>query len=223
MLIRPRNACSRIITWKFLSATCKARPTRWNIGQPILYFTFIKSGVVDWWQSNDCRFDQHADTTQYDQQNFMDINSFVISQDTSKNYNQIKGRKMIADFRAGKLIKVFVNGNGESIYFAIDEKTNKLPAWTTLRVVTSPSSSRKEKWTVSASSNSLTEIHSSPRAEEKTRACRISNGADERPLKKTWLRKSQTSRAAKPTPEEYYSREKVPQKRALDNFIAVMS
>jgi lipopolysaccharide export system protein LptA len=57
---------------------------------------------------------------------FMDINSFVISQDTSKNFNQIKGRKMIADFRKGKLNRVFVNGNGESIYFASDEKTGAL-------------------------------------------------------------------------------------------------
>lgn len=57
---------------------------------------------------------------------FMDINSFVISKDTSQNFNQIKGRKMIADFRAGKLNRVFVNGNGESIYFASDEKTGVL-------------------------------------------------------------------------------------------------
>lgn len=57
---------------------------------------------------------------------FMNINSFVISQDTSKNYNQIKGRRMVADFRQGKLNKVFVNGNGESIYFASDEKTGLL-------------------------------------------------------------------------------------------------
>lgn len=57
---------------------------------------------------------------------FMDFNSFVISKDTSENFNQIKGRKMIADFRKGKLNKVFVNGNGESIYFASDEKTGLL-------------------------------------------------------------------------------------------------
>lgn len=57
---------------------------------------------------------------------FMDVNSFVISQDTTKNFNQIKGRNMIADFRSGKLNKVFVNGNGESIYFALDEKTGLL-------------------------------------------------------------------------------------------------
>ena len=57
---------------------------------------------------------------------FMNVNSFVISQDTSKNFNQIKGRKMVASFSRGKLNRVFVNGNGESIYFAIDEKTGLL-------------------------------------------------------------------------------------------------
>lgn len=57
---------------------------------------------------------------------FMDRKSFVISKDTSQNYNQIKGRKMIADFRSGKLNRVYVNGNGESIYFAVDDKTGML-------------------------------------------------------------------------------------------------
>lgn len=33
---------------------------------------------------------------------------------------------MVADFRKGKLNRVFVNGNGESIYFASDEKTGLL-------------------------------------------------------------------------------------------------
>ncbi len=57
---------------------------------------------------------------------FMNVNSFVISQDSSKNFNQIKGRKMTATFRNSKLNRVFVNGNGESIYFALDEKTGLL-------------------------------------------------------------------------------------------------
>lgn len=57
---------------------------------------------------------------------FMDFNSFVISQDSSKNFNQIKGRKMIASFSGGKLNRVYVNGNGESIYFALDDKTGML-------------------------------------------------------------------------------------------------
>lgn len=49
--------------------------------------------------------------------------SFVISIDTLTNYNQIKGRKMLVKFtKDAKIEKVNVEGNGESIYFAVDEK-----------------------------------------------------------------------------------------------------
>lgn len=52
---------------------------------------------------------------------FMNVNSFVISRDTLINFNQIKGRKMTAYFRQQKINKVIVEGNGESIYFALEE------------------------------------------------------------------------------------------------------
>lgn len=49
--------------------------------------------------------------------------SFVISIDTLNNFNQIKGRKMVVNFtKDSKLEKVTVEGNGESVYFAVDEK-----------------------------------------------------------------------------------------------------
>lgn len=57
---------------------------------------------------------------------FMTSNSFVISTDTMKNFNQIKGRKMVAFFRDKKLHQVNVDGNGESIYFALEDETNLL-------------------------------------------------------------------------------------------------
>lgn len=53
---------------------------------------------------------------------FLIDNAFVISQDTLENFNQIKGRHMTAEFAAGKLSRVIVRGNGESIYFALDEE-----------------------------------------------------------------------------------------------------
>ncbi|MBX7125145.1 MAG: Organic solvent tolerance protein OstA [Cyclobacteriaceae bacterium] len=49
-------------------------------------------------------------------------NSFVVSQDSMLNFNQIKGRKMVASFRKENIHTVMVDGNGESIYYAIDEK-----------------------------------------------------------------------------------------------------
>ena len=57
---------------------------------------------------------------------FMVANAFVISKDTLINYNQIKGRRMTAEFGGNQLKRVVVEGNGESLYFALDEKTNTL-------------------------------------------------------------------------------------------------
>lgn len=50
-------------------------------------------------------------------------NSFVISEDTLiHQHNQVKGRTILAHFNdRSKIEKVFVDGNGESIYYAIDD------------------------------------------------------------------------------------------------------
>lgn len=53
---------------------------------------------------------------------FMNVNSFVISKDSLLNFNQIKGRKMTADFKNQKINRVIVEGNGESIYYVLSEK-----------------------------------------------------------------------------------------------------
>lgn len=55
------------------------------------------------------------------------INSFIISEDSTTNYNQIKGRHMIAYFNGKSIRDVDVSGNGESIYFvATEENTDVL-------------------------------------------------------------------------------------------------
>ena len=48
-------------------------------------------------------------------------NSFVISQDTILNFNQIKGRRMTAQFAGKNIDNVVVEGNGESLYFMLKE------------------------------------------------------------------------------------------------------
>jgi lipopolysaccharide export system protein LptA len=50
-------------------------------------------------------------------------NSFVISRDTLKNYNQLKGRKLRATFVNGYINQLQVNGNGESIYHVLEGDT----------------------------------------------------------------------------------------------------
>ncbi len=53
-------------------------------------------------------------------------NGFMISQDTVGNFNQVKGRQITAFFEEGALNKVNVEGNGESIYFVLEEEDNTL-------------------------------------------------------------------------------------------------
>jgi lipopolysaccharide export system protein LptA len=57
---------------------------------------------------------------------FMVANAFIVSKDSLVNFNQMKGRRMTAFFKDQQLNRVVVQGNGESLYFALDEKTNTL-------------------------------------------------------------------------------------------------
>lgn len=58
---------------------------------------------------------------------FLKANAFVVSEDTIiHDFNQIKGRKMTAEFKGQKLHTVWVDGNAENLYFALDEKTNSM-------------------------------------------------------------------------------------------------
>ena len=50
---------------------------------------------------------------------FLRKNSFMANEDTIKNYNQIKGRYMTANFVDGNIDNVNVNGNGEVIYYLL--------------------------------------------------------------------------------------------------------
>ncbi len=56
---------------------------------------------------------------------YLVANSFVISEDTLKNYNQIKGRKMVANFKGQIITHVTVQGNGESLYYMLQEPDKK--------------------------------------------------------------------------------------------------
>lgn len=54
---------------------------------------------------------------------FVFDNAFVISEDTLGNFNQAKGRNMIAYFDTGQIQKTEVLGNGQSVYFALQGDT----------------------------------------------------------------------------------------------------
>jgi len=53
---------------------------------------------------------------------YMIANSFVVSIDSLKDYNQIKGRRMTTYFENKKIHHVIVEGNGETIYHMLEEK-----------------------------------------------------------------------------------------------------
>lgn len=85
-------------------------PILWNEGSQITADTIhilVKSGTIDRLEAS--------------------VNSFIISEDSTKNFNQIKGRQMIAFFEGQGIKNVDVTGNGESIYFVpTEENTNQL-------------------------------------------------------------------------------------------------
>lgn len=54
---------------------------------------------------------------------FMKDKVFVITQDTIKNFNQMKGRTMVGYFVDGQMDKIDIDGNGESLYFALQADT----------------------------------------------------------------------------------------------------
>ncbi|MFT4739737.1 MAG: lipopolysaccharide export system protein LptA [Marivirga sp.] len=58
----------------------------------------------------------------------MNINShaFTANIDTAGNYNQIKGRDMIAYLKNDQMDRIYVYGNGEAIYFALDDEDYSL-------------------------------------------------------------------------------------------------
>lgn len=51
----------------------------------------------------------------------LQTNSFLVSEDSIHNYNQIKGRDMEAYFENNQIDRIDVNGNGEILYFALEE------------------------------------------------------------------------------------------------------
>jgi len=83
-------------------------PILWNAGSQITadtILTIVKNGTIDQLRTSG--------------------NSFIVSEDSTKNFNQIKGRRMIAYFDGKSIKNVDVTGNGESIYFVSDENNTK--------------------------------------------------------------------------------------------------
>ena len=51
----------------------------------------------------------------------MEQNAFIVAQEDSTRFNQIKGRDMVGYIQNNQLYKIDVDGNGQSLYYARDE------------------------------------------------------------------------------------------------------
>lgn len=51
------------------------------------------------------------------------LKAFMISQDTLENFNQVKGKNMVAYFDSSRINRIEVKENAESIYYALQEDT----------------------------------------------------------------------------------------------------
>lgn len=86
----------------------------------LLYFYF---DPIFWNKKNQIRGDTViAEITEDEIKTmFLEQNSFLTSEDTLLNFNQVKGRTMEAIFEESVISRIYVNGNGESIYYVLDE------------------------------------------------------------------------------------------------------
>jgi len=54
-------------------------------------------------------------------------NAFITSEVDSQNFNQVKGKQMVGYFKDNAINRMFVYGNGQSIYYALeDEESNNI-------------------------------------------------------------------------------------------------
>ena len=105
-----------------LQAVCDS--LTFSTADSIFWFYKIKSVPVIWSDSSQFFGDtirmllknKHLDRI------WMRQNSMVINSDDGKFYNQIKGRNITAFFRENQLREMFVEGNAQAVYYALDDK-----------------------------------------------------------------------------------------------------
>ncbi len=94
----------------------------YNLVDSIIYFNY---NPILWANNSQMTADSiyiKLKDNQIDKMN-MEVKAFIISQDTIKNFNQVKGRKILANFKNNNLNKIDVNGNAESIFHVLEKDT----------------------------------------------------------------------------------------------------
>jgi len=80
--------------------------------QPVLWSgeNQLSSQYIEIWTRNKQLYQLH-----------MQQLAFIINQEDSVKFNQIKGKTMVCHFRNNELSKIVVNGNGQTVYYAKDK------------------------------------------------------------------------------------------------------
>lgn len=83
----------------------------------------LYQGPILWNESNQINADTISLTIKEENLDRMNLykNSFMVTEDTLKNYNQIKGRDMVAYFVDDEMTRMTVDGNAEGIYYVLTE------------------------------------------------------------------------------------------------------
>lgn len=84
---------------------------------------FLYQGPILWNENNQINADTISLTIKEENLDQMNLykNSFMVTEDTLKNYNQIKGRDMVAYFVDEEMTRMTVDGNAEGIYYVLTE------------------------------------------------------------------------------------------------------
>ncbi|GAH68303.1 unnamed protein product, partial [marine sediment metagenome] len=53
---------------------------------------------------------------------YLEKSSFIISKEDTSKFNQIKGKNMVCHFRDNELYRIDVKGNGQTVYYPVDEE-----------------------------------------------------------------------------------------------------
>jgi lipopolysaccharide export system protein LptA len=87
---------------------------------------FLYNDPVLWSEGNQIEADSINilfRNNQIDKLNLND-NSFMVLQDTMKNFNQLKGKDMVAFFLNNRINRLEVTGNSECLFYALEEEEN---------------------------------------------------------------------------------------------------
>lgn len=135
-VITEKNDSLGVDTFKFIKAYYHVKFFRSDLQGKCdsLYYSFKDSTLefisdpVLWVEGNQMTAEQIKMFIRNQQLDRMELteSAFVISQNDTIRFNQIKGRKMTGYFHNNELVKMLVKGNGQTLYFPKDGDRGKL-------------------------------------------------------------------------------------------------